>query len=109
MAEVSAVTDDTFEALVVRANKPVLVDYWADWCAPCRQIAPIIDELAGQFGDRMGFYKLDTNTNPNVPMRQGVMALPTLQFFVAGEVVQSIQGGKTKAGLIKAIEAVLGD
>ncbi len=104
MAEVTAVTDDTFESLVVRADKPVLVDYWADWCAPCRQIAPIIDELAGEFGDRMGFYKLDTNVNPRVPTEQGVLGLPTIQIFSGGEVVKSFTGGKTKAALIRAIE-----
>ena len=104
MAEVSAVTDDTFESLVVRAAKPVLVDYWADWCAPCRQISPIIDELAGEFGDRMNFYKLDTNVNPRVPTEQGVLGLPTIQIFSGGEVVKSFTGGKTKAALIRAIE-----
>ncbi len=104
MAEVNAVTDDTFESLVVKATKPVLVDYWADWCAPCRQIAPIIDELAGEFGDRMGFYKLDTNTNPRVPTEQGVLGLPTIQIVSGGEVVKSFTGGKTKAALIRAIE-----
>ena len=104
MAEVNAVTDDTFESLVVKATKPVLVDYWADWCAPCRQIAPIIDELAGEFGDRMGFYMLDTNTNPRVPTEQGVLGLPTIQIFSGGEVVKSFTGGKTKAALIRAIE-----
>ena len=104
MAEVNAVTDDTFESLVVKATKPVLVDYWAVWCAPCRQIAPIIDELAGEFGDRMGFYKLDTNTNPRVPTEQGVLGLPTIQIFSGGEVVKSFTGGKTKAALIRAIE-----
>ena len=109
MGAVAEVTDATFASTVLHSDKPVLVDYWADWCGPCRQLSPIVDELSKTYGDRMVFAKLDTNTNPNVPMRQGVMALPTLQFFVAGEVVQSIQGGKTKAGLIKAIEAVLGD
>lgn len=104
MAEVSAVTDDTFDSLVVRASKPVLVDYWADWCAPCRQISPIIDELAGEFGDRMGFYKLDTNVNPRVPTEQGVLGLPTIQIFSGGQVVKSFTGGKTKAALIRAIE-----
>ena len=104
MAEVTAVTDDTFESLVVKADKPVLVDYWADWCAPCRQISPIIDELAGEFGDRMGFYKLDTNANPRVPTEQGVLGLPTIQIFQGGEVVKSFTGGKTKAALIRAIE-----
>lgn len=104
MAEVTAVTDDTFDSLVVRADRPVLVDYWADWCAPCRQISPIIDELAGEFGDRMGFYKLDTNVNPRVPTEQGVLGLPTIQIFSGGEVVKSFTGGKTKAALIRAIE-----
>lgn len=101
------VTDATFASEVLSASKPVLVDYWADWCAPCRQISPIIDELSEVYGDRMVFAKLDTNTNPEVPTAQGVMALPTLQFFRDGQVVQSLQGGKTKAALIKAIEAVL--
>jgi len=104
MAAVSAVTDDTFDSLVVRADKPVLVDYWADWCAPCRQVAPIIDELAGEFGDRMGFFTLDTNVNPRVPTEQGVLGLPTIQIFSGGEVVKSFTGGKTKAALIRAIE-----
>ncbi len=101
------VTDATFEAEVLKSSKPVLVDYWADWCAPCRQLSPIVEELSNTYGDRMVFAKLDTNANPDIPMRQGVMALPTLQFFVNGAVVDSLQGGKTKAALVKAIEAVL--
>lgn len=101
------VTDATFEAEVLGASKPVLVDYWADWCSPCRQLSPLVDELSEVYGDRMIFAKLDTNANPEIPTRQGVMALPTLQFFVDGQVVSSLQGGKTKAALIKAIEAVL--
>lgn len=102
------VTDATFDAEVLKAVKPVLVDYWADWCSPCRQLSPIVDELSQTYGDRMIFAKLDTNANPDVPMRQGVMALPTLQFFVDGQLVNSMQGGKTKAALVKAIEAVIG-
>ena len=101
------VTDASFATDVLKADKPVLVDYWADWCGPCRQLSPIVDELSKTYGDRMVFAKLDTNANPDVPMRQGVMALPTLQFFVNGEVVSSLQGGKTKAALVKAIESVL--
>lgn len=101
------VTDASFDADVRKATKPVLVDYWADWCSPCKQLSPIIDELSETYGDRMIFAKLDTNANPDVPMQQGVMSLPTLQFFVNGEVIQQFQGGKTKSALIKAIEAVL--
>lgn len=101
------VTDASFATDVLGSSKPVLVDYWADWCAPCKQLGPIIDELSKTYGDRMVFAKLDTNANPDVPMQQGVMALPTLQFFKNGQVVQSIQGGKPKGALVKAIESVL--
>lgn len=101
------VTDADFETQVLKAGKPVLVDYWADWCAPCKQLSPIVEELSKTYGDRMVFAKMDTNTNTQVPMQQGVMSLPTLQFFVDGEVVQSLKGGKTKAALVKAIESVI--
>lgn len=101
------VTDATFAQTVLQADKPVLVDYWADWCSPCKQLSPIVEELSQTYGDRMVFAKMDTNANSEVPMRQGIMSLPTLQFFVKGEVVESLKGGKTKAALIKAIEGVL--
>lgn len=104
MAHVTAVTDDTFESKVVRASKPVLVDYWADWCAPCRQIAPIIEELAREHGDRIDFYSLDTNTNPRIPTEQGVLGLPTIQIYSGGELVKSFIGGKTKAALLRALD-----
>ncbi len=101
------VTDASFDSEVLQAGKPVLVDYWADWCSPCKQLSPIVEELSETYGDRMVFAKMDTNANTEVPARQGVMGLPTLQFFVNGVVVQSLQGGKTKAGLIKVIDSVL--
>ena len=101
------VTDASFATDVLKADKPVLVDYWADWCGPCRQLSPIVDELSKTYGDRMVFAKLDTNTNPDVPMRQGVMALPTLQFFQGGRVAKSLSGGKTKNALKKVIEELV--
>ena len=104
MSAVTEVTDATFEAEVLRSEKPVMVDYWADWCSPCKQIAPIIEELSRQYGDRMSFVKLDTNANPTVPTQMGIMGLPTLQVFVGGQVVKSMTGGKTKAALVKVIE-----
>lgn len=107
MGAVSEVTDATFEAEVLKSSKPVLVDYWADWCSPCKQIAPILEELATEHGDKVAFVKLDTNQNPQVPTQQGVLGLPTLQVFVNGEVVKSFQGAKTKGQLLKALDEYL--
>lgn len=103
MSTVPAVTDATFVDEVVMADKPTVVDYWADWCAPCRQLSPIIDELAKEYGDKVNFVKMDTNTNTQVPMEQGIMALPTLQVFSGGRVVKQLQGARSKAALVKAL------
>ena len=94
------VTDATFADEVLKSDIPVLVDYWADWCAPCRQIAPIIDELARTYEGRVKFVKVDTNANPVTPADQLVRGLPTLQLFVNGEVVESLQGAKPKTCLL---------
>ena len=104
MSSVTEITDTTFASEVLSADRPVLVDYWADWCSPCKQLSPIIDELSAQFGDRMKFCKLDTNANVATPTHLGVQALPTIQIFVNGEVVQSFQGGKTKMALAKVLD-----
>ncbi len=103
MSEVTEVTDSDFVDRVVMNPKPTLVDYWADWCAPCKQISPIIDELAREHGDKMDFVKLDTNTNPVTATEQGILALPTLQVFVGGRVVKSIQGARSKGALLKVL------
>ncbi len=103
MSNVPAVTDATFVDEVVMADKPTVVDYWADWCAPCRQLSPIIEELAKEYGDKVNFVKMDTNTNTQVPMEQGIMALPTLQVFSGGRVVKQLQGARSKAALVKAL------
>lgn len=100
---VAAVTDATFTDEVLKSAKPVLVDYWADWCTPCKQIAPIIEELDREYGDKITFLKLDTNDNPNTPMQYGIMSIPTLQLFVNGEVVQSLTGSKGKGAILKAL------
>ena len=100
---VAAVTDATFADDVLKSTKPVLVDYWADWCTPCKQIAPILEELDREYGDKITFLKLDTNDNPNTPMQYGIMSIPTLQLFVNGEVVQSLTGSKSKGAIVKAL------
>ena len=103
MGAVPAVTDASFDQDVLKSSKPVLVDYWADWCTPCKQIAPIIEELDREYGDKITFLKLDTNDNPNTPMQYGIMSIPTLQLFVNGEVVQSLTGSKSKGAIVKAL------
>ncbi|CAI9403734.1 MULTISPECIES: thioredoxin [Aestuariimicrobium] len=104
MSNITEVTDQTFEQTVLKSAKPVLVDYWADWCSPCKQMSPILDELSAEFGDRVSFVKMDTNTNPVVPASQGVMSLPTLQVFVDGQVVKQVTGGKTRNALVKLLD-----
>ena len=104
MGAVNDVTDETFETVVLKSDKPVVVDYWADWCAPCKQLSPIIEELAGTYGDRMVFAKVDTNANTRVAAEQGIMSLPTIQVWQGGQLVKSLQGGKTKKALVKIIE-----
>jgi len=104
MSFVVEVTEQTFATEVLASNRPVLVEYWADWCAPCKQLAPLMDELSDQY-QQVKFCKVDINANPTLAARQGVMSLPTLQVIVGGETTQSVQGGKTKAGLI----ALIGD
>ena len=106
MANVAEVTDATFAAQVLQSSRPVLVDYWADWCSPCKQIAPIIDELSREYPN-VKFVKVDTNTNPNLAAEQGVLSLPTLQFFHGGRVEKSLTGGKTKNALKKAINELI--
>lgn len=102
-----AVTDATFADEVLASPLPVLVDYWADWCAPCKQIAPILEELDREYGDRIRFAKLDTNDNPTTPMNYGIMSIPTLQVFVNGELVTSMTGSKSKGAIVKALAAYL--
>ena len=103
MSNVKDVTDKTFVDEVVMNPKPVLVDYWAEWCGPCKQLSPIVDELAAELGDRIDFVKMDTNTNTQIPTEQGILSLPTLQIWQGGRVVKSLQGAKTKGALLKVL------
>ena len=103
---VTDVTDKTFVDEVLMADRLVVVDYWADWCSPCKQIAPIIDELSREYPN-VKFVKVDTNANPGLAAEQGVLSLPTLQFFQGGRVEKSLSGGKTKNALKKAINELI--
>ena len=98
-------TDDNFDEEVLKADRPVLVDFWAPWCGPCRMIAPVIDELANEVGDRFKVCKLNTDNASNVPAKYDISGIPTLLVFKGGEVVQRFVGVTNKADLLKALEA----
>ena len=97
------VTDATFEETVLKADLPTLVDFWAVWCMPCKRIAPIVDEIAAEYQDRLQVVKLDTDSNTLTAAQYGVMSIPTLILFKSGEAVERIVGSKTKAELLSKI------
>lgn len=107
MSTTTDVTDATFQATVLESDLPVLVDFWAEWCSPCRQLSPIVDELADQYRGRLRVAKVDTDTNPVTPATYGVMNLPSLLFFQDGQLVQQLTGGVTKMRLRKAIDEIV--
>jgi thioredoxin 1 len=106
MTDVLAVTDATFATEVKAATQPVLVDYWADWCAPCRQLAPVIAELAKQYDGKVKFVSVDTNDNTAVAAQQDIRTLPTVQIFINGDIVQAMVGAVTKMKLRQALDQV---
>lgn len=107
MGNAREITDAEFDSVVLKSSIPVMVDYWATWCAPCKQVAPIIEEIATEFAGRALVVKMDADANPVTPAKYNVMGLPTIQVIVDGEVVKSFQGGKTKGALVKALEEYL--
>lgn len=103
-----AVTDATFEAEVLQHQGTVVVDFWATWCGPCKAIAPLLDEIAREYGDRVKVAKVDTDANPQSPTRYGVRGIPTLLFFKDGEQLATHVGALSKAQLVEKVEAALG-
>ncbi|GHB65988.1 thioredoxin-1 [Streptomyces cirratus] len=98
------VTDASFDADVLAADKPVLVDFWAEWCGPCRQIAPSLEAIAAEYGDQIEIVKLNIDQNPATAAKYGVMSIPTLNVYQGGEVVKTIVGAKPKAAILRDLD-----
>ncbi|MBI4267694.1 MAG: thioredoxin [Chloroflexi bacterium] len=107
MSKPVPVQDVNFDQAVLQSKKPVLVDMWATWCRPCQMVAPIVDELAEEYADRVHFFKLDVDQNPQTPAKYGVMSIPTLIIFKNGSPVSHIVGFRPKTELKRNLDAVL--
>lgn len=103
MGAIKETTDATFEADVLKKDKPVLVDFWAPWCGPCRAVAPILEELAEQHKDKIEVVKLNTDENVQVSSRYGITGIPTLNVYVNGEVVKTLVGALPKPKLVREL------
>ncbi len=100
-------TDQSFDQEVLQASVPVLVDYWAEWCGPCKMIAPILEELAGEYGDRLKIVKLNIDENPETPPKYGIRGIPTLMLFKDGNVEATKVGALSKSQLTAFIDSNL--
>lgn len=107
MGAAKTVTDATFAEDVLKADKPVLVDFWAEWCMPCRKVSPLLEEIATEMADRLDVVKINADENPETVRAYRVMSLPTLTIFVKGEPVKQVVGAKPKGELVRLIESAL--
>jgi thioredoxin 1 len=107
MAKALEVTDSTFEQEVLQANQPVLVDFWAVWCGPCRAVAPVVEEIAGDYEGKLKVMKLDVDDNPRTAMTYGVQSIPTLLVFKDGKPAERIVGAVPKKVIVDKLQSVM--
>ncbi|GAA1388679.1 thioredoxin [Kitasatospora sp. NPDC097605] len=103
----TTVTDATFDADVLKSDKPVLVDFWAEWCGPCRQVAPVLEDIASEEGDKLTIAKLDVDANQQTAAAYNVISIPTLILFKNGEPVKQITGARPKAALLRELDGLI--
>ena len=98
------VTTADFDSVVLKSTTPVLVDFWAEWCGPCRAVGPILEEISNEYGDKLKIVKLNTDEEGSIAIKYGISSIPTMNVFVGGEVVKTIVGAKPKPALLKDLE-----
>ena len=107
MSATKTVTDASFEADVLKNDKPVVVDYWAVWCGPCKMLAPVLDAIAEEHGDKIDIVKLNVDDNPQVTQKYRILNIPTLGVFRDGEVVKELVGARSKSALLRELAEFL--
>ena len=107
MSHPLALSDDTFEKEVLKSDKPVMVDFWATWCAPCRMIAPYVEEMAKEYEGKAKICKMDVDANPGVASKYGIMSIPSLLFFKNGQVVDKVVGAVPKTQLMAKLNGAM--
>ena len=103
----SKVTTATFDAEVLKRSTPVLVDFWAEWCGPCRAVGPILEEISDEYGSKLKIVKLNTDEESAIAIKYGISSIPTMNVFVNGEIVKTIVGAKPKPAMLKELESFL--
>jgi thioredoxin 1 len=108
MGATKAVTEATFRSEVLQSNKPVLVDFWAEWCGPCRAVAPILEEIANEHANELSVVKLNIDENPQIASNYDIRSIPTMAVFSGGEIVKTIVGARPKADLLRQLSDYVG-